>query len=153
MLTRIINIPLLVAAARKCCFVLLLALFSVHAFGLRLHDHHEHESGSENCAKHFCASMLNAHACDHCTGMNHCEHTHEHSPFVLCDVSPVVKNADAYVSRLSLSASAPRVGSFLAKASAEQQDLRSSCDVSFLLSRASAGYVCPLPGLQLPLII
>jgi hypothetical protein len=145
-------VNILAATASKAGVLLLALVFSINAFGLRLHDHHEHASDSdlENCARHFCAAAFQPHQHDDCADTDFCEHSHQHSPFLLCDIAPVLPTPSNELAPLTPPAAQSNDLFFLMPAN--QVSLKNYCDVFSLCPRSGPGRVCPVTGLQLPLL-
>lgn len=145
-------VNILGVTVRKAGVLLLALFFSINAFGLRLHDHHEHASDSdpENCAQHFCAAAFQHHQHDDCTDTDFCEHSHQHSPFLLCDIAPVLPTPSNELAPLAPPAA--QSNDLFSLVSASQVSLKIHCDVFSLCPRSGPGRVCPVTGLQLPLL-
>lgn len=142
---------LLSATARRLGILALALVFCVNAFGLRLHDHFEHPSDSENCAEHFCAAALQAHQHDDCTETDFCEHSHHHSLFLLCDIAPMLPTLSNDLTLIS--ASSLENNDLFSLVPASQLPLKIHCGLFSRCPRNGSGRVCPVTGQQLPLLI
>ena len=143
-------VSMLAATARRIGILALALVFCVNAFGLRLHDHHEHGSDSGNCARHFCAAALQAHQHDDCAETDFCEHSHHHSLFLLCDIAPVLPTMSKDLPLLPVSSL--QSDDLFSLLPASQVSLKVYSGVLSLCPRNGPGRVCPVTGQQLPLL-